>query len=604
MPDTAVSNATNNVSDSAKASQNNRLSAVNNEGGKMPAYKILIVDDSAADRHVYCRYLSKVSDYSCDTTEAEDGETALELLQERPFDLILLDYRLPDMDGLELFRQLQQPSTPPVIMLTGEGSEQIAVEALKMGVQDYLIKGNLKPETLDQTVRRVITQWQLKQNIARQQSRMRLVADIAVRISQSMDVAQTLTTAVTGLRALLDCDRALIYQFGPDMSGDVVAESVLSGWTHSKGQHIEDTCFRDHGAERYLKGHHTVVGDVHNSHLSACHLELLEQFEVKAKLVAPIVLRNLENGQGARLWGLLIAHHCRSTRDWQPDELSLVDDLAVQLSVALQQNVLIKTLKQRARNLSKTNKQLTHTSKLLENRNAELDQFAYVASHDLKAPLRAIKNLADWIQDDLADKLPEENQQQLNLMKSRVQRMEGFIEGLLQYSRAGRQSLEAIPINAHRLIADIVDELSPSQTVTITVPETLPSLQTQKLLLEQVLSNLISNAAKYHHRPDGSIEVVVHDLGTMVRFEIKDDGPGIEPRYHEQIFGVFQTLVSRDVIESTGIGLSIVKKLVEQQDGEITLVSELGQGSTFAFTWPKQSTSASEEQNQPPTVIS
>ena len=123
----------------------------------------------------------------------------------------------------------------------------------------------------------------------------------------------------------------------------------------------------------------------------------------------------------------------------------------------------------------------------------------------------------------------------------------------------------------------------------VTLPTAAPTLVTEKILLQQVLTNLISNAIKYHHRPDGNITISLKEMDTMVEFTVTDDGPGIAPDYHERIFVIFQTLASRDTIESTGIGLSIVKKLVESQGCELSLTSELGKGSTFSFTWPKDS---------------
>jgi signal transduction histidine kinase len=233
------------------------------------------------------------------------------------------------------------------------------------------------------------------------------------------------------------------------------------------------------------------------------------------------------------------------------------------------------------------NRDLTQVSATLEKRNQELDEFAYVASHDLRAPLRAISNLADWLQEDLADQIPPENKEQLDLMQSRVKRMDGFIQGLLEYSRAGRQNLETTPVDVGMLVSEVIDSLSPPPEFCITVSDSLPTIDTQKLLLQQVLLNLISNAIKYHDRPDGHVDILVKDQDDFVEFSIADDGPGIDPEYQERIFGIFQTLNSRDSVESTGIGLSIVKKLVEQQSGSISVQSALGEGSTFRFTWSK-----------------
>ena len=553
--------------------------------------KILVVDDSEADRVTYERYLSKSDIFGCSILLSDCGEAGLAMCQKYQPDVILLDYRLPDIDGIEFLQTLAEirQVLPAVIMLTGQGNEQIAVEAMKMGVQDYLVKGSVDANRLIQTVWHALTRQELKQTIARQQQQRQLMARISLRVSQALDLETSLETVVNGMRELLDCDRTLIYTFRSDMTGIVIAESVLPSWSVGLGAEIEDTCFKNQGAQRYLNGHKTVIPDINKANLTSCHIQLLEQFQVKASLVVPIVLQPSENSQTPRLWGLLVAHHCRETREWQTTELSLLEDLAVQLAIAIQQNMLIAKLQKRAVDLASANHHLKKTSKLLASRNQELDEFAYVASHDLKAPLRAIANLAQWLQEDLGDQIPPDNQQQLELMQIRVKRLEGFIEGLLQYSRAGRQSLEALPVSSTQLLEEIIDTLAVPEAIQITIPKTGPTLTTQKLLLQQVLANLISNAIKYHHRPNGQVTVSMKDIGSMVEFAVADDGPGIDPSQHERIFGVFQTLTSRNIIESTGIGLSIVKKLVENQGGEITLASALGQGSTFTFTWPKDS---------------
>ncbi|WP_297075143.1 ATP-binding protein [Thermoleptolyngbya sp. M55_K2018_002] len=246
-----------------------------------------------------------------------------------------------------------------------------------------------------------------------------------------------------------------------------------------------------------------------------------------------------------------------------------------------------RELEARAQELAQLNLLLAQSTAQVRERNQELDQFAYVVSHDLKAPLRAIANLAYWIEEDLDDSLPEETRQHLTLMQSRVRRMEGLINGLLEYSRIGRSDTTTETVNLTTLLHEVVDLLDPPDTVQILVPKELPTLTTKPLLLSQVLANLIGNAIKHRDRPDGRVEVTVADQGSHLRFTIADDGPGIDPRYQDRIFAIFQTLKSKDDQESTGIGLSIVKKIIDTEGGEIHLESELGQGTTFWFTWPK-----------------
>jgi PAS domain S-box-containing protein len=244
------------------------------------------------------------------------------------------------------------------------------------------------------------------------------------------------------------------------------------------------------------------------------------------------------------------------------------------------------SLKAQRDELTTMNLVLTQTMRNLERRNEELNQFAYVASHDLKAPLRAIGNLASWMEEDLAGKLPAENQHQLQLMQGRVHRMEGLIDGLLEYSRVGRfnQKLEKVPVGA--LLVDVIRTLEPPPGFTVLVDPDMPTLMTQRMPLRQVFSNLIGNAIRHHDRPQGQIHISVKALPRCYEFSVTDDGPGIDPKYHRKIFSIFQTLKPRDTFESTGIGLSIVKKILDAEGGEIRVNSTEGQGATFTFTWP------------------
>jgi PAS domain S-box-containing protein len=246
-----------------------------------------------------------------------------------------------------------------------------------------------------------------------------------------------------------------------------------------------------------------------------------------------------------------------------------------------------QALKARAEELTYLTTVLTQTNAALEKRNQELDQFAYVASHDLKAPLRAIANLSQWIEEDISDTLNEENRHQMNLLRGRVHRLEALIDGLLQYSRVGRVNTIAEPVDVNAVIVEVLNLLAPPPEFTVTVEPGMPTLVTQRLPLFQVFSNLISNAIKHHDRPDGQVTVSVEDQGQFYEFAVADDGPGIAPQYHEKVFGIFQTLEARDKVENTGVGLAIVKKIVEGQGGSIRLESQEGQGATFRFTWPK-----------------
>jgi PAS domain S-box-containing protein len=219
----------------------------------------------------------------------------------------------------------------------------------------------------------------------------------------------------------------------------------------------------------------------------------------------------------------------------------------------------------------------------------ELDQFAYVASHDLKAPLRGIANLAQWIQEDTGERLGAESLEHMRLLQGRVHRMEALIDGILAYSRAGRVLSAPEPVDTGALVREAIELLAPPAGVIIEVPAQMPAFDAERVPLQQVFLNLISNAVKYTRaaRPDVMVRIDWRDAGDSFEFLVSDNGPGIDPQYHERIWGIFQTLAPRDKVEGTGIGLSVVRKIVEARGGFASVESAPNEGAKFRFTWPK-----------------
>ena len=221
--------------------------------------------------------------------------------------------------------------------------------------------------------------------------------------------------------------------------------------------------------------------------------------------------------------------------------------------------------------------------------NEELTHFAYVVSHDLKAPLRGIKILTEWLSTDYGDQLGGEAAEQFALLQSRVERMHGLIDGVLQYSRIGRVKQQVMPIDLNELLENVVDAIAPPEHIKVTIQGPLPRINGEKTRIMQVFQNLLSNAVKYIDKAEGKVVVACEEDPDAWTFSVTDNGPGIEAKYFDRIFQIFQTLAPKDQFESTGVGLTLVKKIVEHHGGRVWVESEVGQGSRFAFTLPKKS---------------
>jgi PAS domain S-box-containing protein len=299
---------------------------------------VLIIDDSAADRELYRRYLLRDKEHNYTILEAELGEEGLELWQHHQPDAVLLDYRLPDLDGLEWLAQVRistQQHCLPVIVVTGQGNEAIAVQAMKAGAQDYLVKGEITPESLQLVVNGAIEAVKLRTQLQQRIEREQLVAQITQTIHQSLELDKILQTAVTAIRQFLQTDRVLIFRLDSQGWGTVTTESVGTEWTPLLSTRIHDPCFNESYIESFAQGLSTIKPDIHDGNLDPCHVELLAKLQVKANLVVPILQDN-------RLWGMLIAHHCAAPRQWQSLEVDLLKELATQVGLALQQAELYR----------------------------------------------------------------------------------------------------------------------------------------------------------------------------------------------------------------------------------------------------------------------
>lgn len=233
------------------------------------------------------------------------------------------------------------------------------------------------------------------------------------------------------------------------------------------------------------------------------------------------------------------------------------------------------------------NRTIESQNKRQEGMIKELESFAYIISHDLKTPLRGIASLTDWIAQDYHEKLDETGKEYLTLLKSRVVRLEGLIDGVLAYSRAGRLDMQKEKVDLEALLKEVIEMQEPKESVKIEIDTKLPTVEAVKSAMMQVFSNLIGNAIKHNDKEQVMIHVGATEKSDEWTFYVKDNGPGIEREFYEKVFKIFQTLKTKDEMDSTGIGLSVVKKIIENAGGKVWIESEKGKGAIFFFTVKK-----------------
>jgi len=572
-------------------------------------FTILLLDDSPEDIETYCRYLLHDRINSYDIHPTYYSRDALKFCETLWPDLIVLDYLLPDLNGIQFIDQLERLANgkplPAILVMTGQGDEEVAVTMMKKGAQDYLIKNKVTEIYFQLVVQRILEQFQYQQSLKLQQKWQLAIFEVSLRIRRSLDLDQILNISVWEVKQFLKCDRVILYQFEPDWVGNVVAEAVNPPWRASLAERINDTCFAENKAIQYQQGVTKAIDDIYQSELSDCHIRLLESFEVKAVLIVPILLiaDRPDNGSDhqLRLWGLLIVHQCQSPHQWTDDSILFLEQISVQLAIAIQQAELLQQLSQELAQRSKAEhnlqrqaevqqgliQELSKSAIVLEQKNQDLDTFVAFASHDLRAPLRSIKNLATWLTEDLVDVLNPDSLRQFELLTTRAENMEELLNDLLQYAQIGRSEVHETSIRVEELLQEIIRQLEIPPSFIIEIAPNMPNLVADSRALEQIFTNLIGNAVKHHHRQDGRVEIVATRQADFYQFEVIDDGPGISLEHHQNIFQIFRTLGKSSNQNNTGVGLAIVKKIVELQGGKIKVESNGYSGTTFRFTWPQ-----------------
>jgi signal transduction histidine kinase/DNA-binding NarL/FixJ family response regulator len=540
-------------------------------------WTLLIADDCAEDREVYREYLLSDPHQSYQILEAASAEVGLALCQKKHCDAILLDFCLPDMTGLEFLDELQQQKLEiplPVIMLTGQGDERVAVQAMKRGVQDYLVKQYLQPDMLQLTVRNAIQQSLVQKQFSKIQQQQQLAAAIALRIRQSLDREQILQTAVSEVQQLLLCDRVVVYQVDESNATPNLTKLCETGLNSSTDPIEKFTSFL---RENYQPNFAEVAAVTTPKKAKASIiLSPNRKKNQQAYLLNPLLLSN--QGESTRIWGLLVARQGSNQRQWRTDEIEIFHQLAGQLAIAIQQAEQF----QQALEVSETQKQL----------NAFKSQFVSTVSHEYRAPLASILAAASTLKQHSDNLDVAQNQQFLQLIEDKARKMSQLVDDLLVIEKfeLGKAKFTPLPFELLQFFADIIEEqrqaLSDRHQLTFKITGNTKGFWGDQKLLRQILVNLLSNAIKYS--PDqGNIEVHLMGNDSQIIFEIKDEGIGIPIAEQEHLFQTFSRGSNVGTIPGTGLGLAIVKACVELHGGEISLESQEDQGAKVTVRLPK-----------------
>jgi PAS domain S-box-containing protein len=395
-----------------------------------------------------------------------------------------------------------------------------------------------------------------------QAEREQLMRTVAQRIRQSLNLQEILNTTVEEVRNLLRVDRVVVYQFAPDMSGTIVAESVGQGWTVALGVKIEDTCFQTGGGVEYHQGRKRAIANIYEAGLTDCHLHLLEQFEVQANLVVPILLKIDEENTGSCLWGLLVAHQCSSQRNWEDHQLDLLDQLTVQIAIAIQQSSIF----QQAQN------------ELAERQKAEMNLRAALVEKEvlLKEVHHRVKNNLQIVSSLL-------QLQSQTLKDPEISRVFQDSQNRIDSISLIHKNLYISPNIGKLDVVDYVQNLVTSILISYQIEPGKISLETNidavNLDVDQaigcglVINELLSNSLKHAFpgQKKGKITIELRNIDNDIEMLIQDNGVGLPDNL--------------DWSNTDSLGLSLVYDLVtEQLEGSITV--ERDHGTVFKIQFP------------------
>jgi PAS domain S-box-containing protein len=476
---------------------------------------------------------------------ASSAETAVKRADERRPDLVMMDIRIKGpLDGIQTASVLRRKYLTAIVFLTAHADEAMIERAKETEPHGYMLKP-VNVVELRTTVEIALYKLQLEQARAEKATQQKRAME---QLRVALEAASTgmLMIDDTGTIVLVNAQIEAVFGYGRD---ELLGKSL---------EMLIPTRFRVH----HPALRQTFIGDPKVRVMNA----------------------------GRELFGL------RKDGTEVPIEIGLNPLRTSEGHFVLSSIADITDRKRADEARQKMTDELRTNNQQLEMSNRDLEDFAYIASHDLKTPLSGIKNAALWLEEDLQG-LSDESRKLLGLMRSRINRMETMLDDLLTFSRVGRADTAVGETKLADIFDSIVEVLNPPAHIQVRTEGELPVIVTASAQLEQVLRNLINNAIKHHDKRNGEVILSAKRVGDFMDFVVRDDGPGILPQFHEKIFQLFQTLKRRGEAESTGMGLAIVKKLVERQNCRVTVHSQGdGTGTEFRFRWPTTSTPAYVEE--------
>ena len=544
---------------------------------------LLIVDDSGEDRAAYQHYLAKDRRQSYQTVEADCAAEGLALLRQRSFDLLLLDFKLPGMTGMEMLEVVREEfPNLPIIFLSAYGDETVAVNVMKQGVSDYLPKSSLTADILQMAVRNAIEQARLQATLEQTRDRQRLIASTALRIRHSLDREAILSTAVDEVRQLLGSDRAIVCQFDSEGSSTVAAESVEPTWGSMLGCRQKQLSLPIGNGVEHWRHYRQSIANAKTAALSSRDRDFLREYSVQASMSVPIVLSGSGKdvaGPSSCPWGLLIAHQCSGPRQWHPEEFDTLNELSVQLAIAIQQSEL----------LARTQQALEEEKSL----NAFKTKIIGTVSHEYRTPLTAILTAASTLKQH-GDSLDSSMQQRcLQIIEQRARHLACLVDDMLfaSQSQTDIERFQPCRLDPDSFFAALVEErkvaASTNHRIELNIPEGITGFWGDRNVLRQLFGNLLSNAIKYSPK-GGPIVIEVAEQMDTIAVAVIDRGIGIPKQDLDTLFQSFSRGSNVGTISGTGLGMAIAQLCVEMHDGQISVDSQEGKGTKVMVTLPSR----------------